>query len=75
MQQNTYVMVLFLKDIKFVSNVERFCFVSKITNNVQGVRIWCLTAVSIIFPLNHGGQFYWWGNLIFSFIGGGNQST
>ena len=24
------------------------------------VSSWCLTSLSTIFPLHHGGQFYWW---------------
>ena len=29
-------------------------------NHMHGLGLWCLTSLSTIFLLYHGGQFYWW---------------
>ena len=33
---------------------------SRLNYRISGGGIWCLTPLSVIFQLNHGGQFYWW---------------
>jgi hypothetical protein len=36
------------------------CYLNTIAGLVDGLWIWCLTSLLIIFQLYRGGQFYWW---------------
>ena len=38
----------------------RTCIILDLGNDVLWFGLWCLTPLSTIFQLYHGGQFYWW---------------